>query len=207
MSTQKPTGGLWSKFRSSTKSLSSSFNQLTIRAETDGDTPTSTVVHKTLVKFYESQEPFVGFPGWLGHKEELPDEQKILKKQQQHNSKRESTSPFNHFRKTSNDEQLPTKPSFIQKFASTSSSQPPPLERRHTAGMAFHSIYNSGNNVPTTNSNTVDSSDNSKVLKENHGGSPTKYDAPINATKSTPSLMADRLKRQNTRNTRTRLGL
>ena len=70
--------GFWGKVKTSTKSLSSSLSHLTEKTETDGDTEDSTVVHKALVKFYESQDPFLGFPAWLGEKENLPDEQKIL---------------------------------------------------------------------------------------------------------------------------------
>ncbi|SCU92235.1 LADA_0F15302g1_1 [Lachancea dasiensis] len=80
---QKPTR-FWSKVKSSTKSISSSLSQLSIKQERDGDTPTTTVVHKALVKFYTHREPFEGFPDWLGHKEELPDEQKVLRKQKHH---------------------------------------------------------------------------------------------------------------------------
>ncbi|KAG0671785.1 hypothetical protein C6P45_005050 [Maudiozyma exigua] len=74
-------GNFWNKFKTSTKSISSSFSHLSIKAETDGDSPTSTIVHKALVKYYKNQEPFTGFPSWLGHKEDLPDEQKILRRQ------------------------------------------------------------------------------------------------------------------------------
>lgn len=82
-------GNFWNKFKTSTKSISSSFSQLSVKAETDGDTPTSTIVHKALVKYYKNQEPFTGFPSWLGHKEDLPDEQKILRRQTEHMEKQQ----------------------------------------------------------------------------------------------------------------------
>ncbi|SCW00271.1 LAFE_0C00474g1_1 [Lachancea fermentati] len=81
---QPKPGRLWSKFKSSTKSLSTSLSQLSLKQERDGDSPNTTMVHKALVKFYSSQEPFQGFPEWLGHKEDLPDEQKVLRKQKNH---------------------------------------------------------------------------------------------------------------------------
>ena len=122
---------MWDKFKTSTKSISSSLSQLSIKPETDGSTPTSTVVHKALVKFYKHQEPFQGFPGWLGHKEDLPDEQKILKKQQNHQSKSSRTgdsitSKFDSLRGG---------------FSEKREERPDAASQRTTAGMSFHSIY------------------------------------------------------------------
>ncbi|AET40438.1 Mso1p Ecym_6034 [Eremothecium cymbalariae DBVPG len=69
---------IWNKFKSSTKSLSSSLSQLSIKAEKDGDTPTTTLIHRAFVKYYKKQEPFQGYPDWLGHTEDNSDEQTIL---------------------------------------------------------------------------------------------------------------------------------
>ncbi|AMD20584.1 HDL160Wp [Eremothecium sinecaudum] len=66
---------IWNKFKSSTKSLSTSFSNLSVKTEKDGDTPESTLIHKALVKHYRKKEPFEGFPEWLGHTEEIPDRQ------------------------------------------------------------------------------------------------------------------------------------
>ncbi|AGO10568.1 AaceriABR115Cp [[Ashbya] aceris (nom. inval.)] len=65
---------IWNKLKSSTKSFSSSLSQLSIRNDRDGDTPTTTLVHKALLKYYKKREPFVGFPEWLGHTEDLAEE-------------------------------------------------------------------------------------------------------------------------------------
>ncbi|AAS50886.2 ABR115Cp [Eremothecium gossypii ATCC 10895] len=65
---------IWNKLKSSTKSFSSSLTQLSTRNDRDGDTPTSTLVHKALLKHYKKREPFVGFPEWLGHTEDIGEE-------------------------------------------------------------------------------------------------------------------------------------
>lgn len=142
--------GFWGKVKTSTKSLSSSLSHLTEKTETDGDTEDSTVVHKALVKFYESQDPFLGFPAWLGEKENLPDEQKILRKQAQQAAKSAATAGT--AATTSNNE--PSGRGAISKLSSgfmglrmsssssKSGSDPQASpERRTTAGMAFHNIY------------------------------------------------------------------
>ncbi|CCH61564.1 hypothetical protein TBLA_0F00200 [Henningerozyma blattae CBS 6284] len=76
-------GNFWDKVKSSTKTLA----YISSKEEKDGDATNSTVVHNALVKFYEEQVPFQGFPGWLGPKEDLPDEQKILRKQERDQEK------------------------------------------------------------------------------------------------------------------------
>lgn len=134
-------GNLWSKFRTSTKSLSSSLSHLSIKTEADGDTPTSTLVHKALVKYYKNQQPFTGFPGWLGHKEDLPDEQKILRRQTEHLEKQANPSGFSHLRKVTS-----------EYTSSQIQGKPQPLERRRTAGMTFHSIYSKSNENQVENS-------------------------------------------------------
>lgn len=75
---QNGSTNLWSKVKSSTKSLSSSIQSLTIKQEHDGDSPTSTLVHKVLVKYYSTQEPFQGYPEWLGHKADPSEERKHM---------------------------------------------------------------------------------------------------------------------------------
>lgn len=136
--------GFWGKVKTSTKSLSSSLSHLTEKTETDGDTEDSTVVHKALVKFYESRDPFLGFPAWLGEKENLPDEHKILRKQAQHAAKSAGATAT-----TSSNE--PSGRGTISKLSSgfmglrvsskSGSDLPASPERRTTAGMAFHNIY------------------------------------------------------------------
>lgn len=186
-------GSLWHKFRSSTKSLSSSLSNLSIKGETDGDSPTSTVVHKSLVRFYKNQEPFTGFPGWLGHKEDLPNEQKILKRQSHGGSNRIS-SGFNHIRKASLDH---------KKSHSKGHSLFNEQEDQTSAGMAFHRIYNSDS--PTI---VPSHSDSPKPVQHAVGGhssgSPESPLAQPNSpvptgTSTTSMLMRERLKRQNTK--------
>ncbi|CAI4050541.1 Mso1p SKDI_14G3710 [Saccharomyces kudriavzevii IFO 1802] len=91
---QESSGRFWNKFKTSTKSLSTSLAHLSIKTEKDGDTVDSTLVHKGLVKFYENQHPFQGFPGWLGEKENLPNERKILDTQVKHDMKKQSSNHF-----------------------------------------------------------------------------------------------------------------
>ncbi|CCF57471.1 hypothetical protein KAFR_0C04800 [Kazachstania africana CBS 2517] len=134
LASNQSSGNIWSKFRTSTKSLSSSFANLSLKTETDGDSPTSTVVHKALVKYYKHQEPFTGFPGWLGHKEDLPSEQKILQKQNEHIAKQNRPSKFANIRRAATD---------IKAHHLSSSSQEPDLvHHRTTAGREMHNIYN-----------------------------------------------------------------
>lgn len=186
-------GSLWHKFRSSTKSLSSSLSNLSIKGESDGDSPTSTVVHKSLVRFYKNQEPFTGFPGWLGHKEDLPNEQKILKRQS-HGGSNPISSGFSHIRKASLDH---------KKSHSKSHSFFNEQEEHTSAGMAFHRIYNS--EPPTITPTQLDSSapvnhaigghsagSTENGLAQPHSPTPT-------GTSTTSMLMRERLKRQNTK--------
>ncbi|CAI1697622.1 hypothetical protein SEUBUCD646_0N03630 [Saccharomyces eubayanus] len=91
---QEGSGRFWNKFKTSTKSLSTSLSHLSIKTEKDGDTANSTLVHKGLVKFYQNQHPFQGFPGWLGEKEELPNERKILDTQVKHDMKKQNSHTF-----------------------------------------------------------------------------------------------------------------
>ncbi|CCC67117.1 hypothetical protein NCAS_0A05590 [Naumovozyma castellii] len=147
--TEHGSNNIWSKFRSSTKSFSTSFASLSVNSEKDGDSPTSTLVHKSLVKFYKNQEPFQGFPGWLGHKEDLPDEQKILRKQaQSHHSTATSSSgsgETTHGHHKSSSFASGLRHSVADKLSSSSSSSMPEVASapvRTTAGMSFHNIYN-----------------------------------------------------------------
>lgn len=183
-------GGLWHKFRSSTKSLSSSLSNLSMKTESDGDSPTSTVVHKALVKFYKHQEPFTGFPGWLGHKEELPNEQKILKKQN-HVSSNPITNGLQHMRKSSLD----------RKSRNGSSMSPfNEPEQRSSAGMAFHSIYSSETTM-------IEEPSTSSLQNQVHTGRPDMRGTPDTENQSQPPMVAksssmmmrERLKRQNTK--------
>lgn len=83
--------GVWGKIKSTTKSH---------KAEKDGNSVASTVVHESLLRYYESLEPFQGFPGWLGAKEDLPDEQKILRKQNEHIARHQKPSRINTFQES-----------------------------------------------------------------------------------------------------------
>lgn len=137
---------LWSKFKSTTKQLSS-------KTEKDGDSITSTVVHEALVRYYKKLEPFQGFPGWLGHKEDLPDEQKILKKQSEQLAKQANPSKLKSFKEATSDYVSMHSPSIGSHHHShslESQSRPPNIEhtlpRRKTAGMGFRSIYQSKTN-------------------------------------------------------------
>lgn len=161
-------GKFWNKFKTSTKSLSSSFPHVSTKIETDGDSPTSTVVHKALVKYYKNQEPFTGFPGWLGHKEDLPDEQKILRKQtEQLEKQNRQHSRFSDF-KTSVASAHPTQQH--PHYAS--------FERRTKASTAFHNIYsnepeqNRSESEPIEN-NTNQLSTRSSSSRSNRLGRPT----------------------------------
>ncbi|QLQ81265.1 hypothetical protein HG537_0F00260 [Torulaspora globosa] len=186
-------GGLWNKFRTSTKSLSHSLSNLSVKTETDGDTITSTVVHKALVKFYKDQEPFTGFPGWLGHKDELPNEQKILKKQN-HVSSNPISSGFHHLRKASSDlkkQHGSDRPAFAES------------EQHSSAGMSFHQIYMSQSTEMA--SEPIQSANPSQIGR--NGGSTAELGAqqrsPSPAGVSSSSMMMrERLKRQNTRSSR-----
>ncbi|CAB4255437.1 similar to Saccharomyces cerevisiae YNR049C MSO1 Probable component of the secretory vesicle docking complex, acts at a late step in secretion [Maudiozyma barnettii] len=141
-------GNFWNKFKTSTKSISSSFSQLSVKPELDGDSPTSTIVHKALVKHYKNQEPFTGFPSWLGHKEDLPNEQKILKKQTEHLEKQQRVHE-----KQVKKEQYPSGFTSLRRAAtsvteSVSQTQDPQrksvsYERRSRPSDAFQGIYNS----------------------------------------------------------------
>ena len=137
---------LWSKLKNSTK-------QLVSKSEKDGDTITSTVVHEALVRYYEKQEPFQGFPGWLGHKEDLPDEQKILKKQTEQLAKQSKPSKLRNFKEATSEymaaHSSPLSPhhnhhqdDHQQRLSKSENGFP---RRRKTAGMGFRSIYQSQN--------------------------------------------------------------
>ncbi|SCU92763.1 LAFA_0F12706g1_1 [Lachancea sp. 'fantastica'] len=170
-SAQKPTR-FWNKVKSSTKSFSTSFAQLSIKQERDGDTPTSTVIHKALVKYYTHREPFEGFPDWLGHKEELPDEQKVLRKQKLHTHDPRSTA-----------QQLSTKSSsHTEPVSRTAPSQ------RVTAGTDFRGIYKSTASARVSHSASAPPS---AVVQD---GRDAAVPAPTQRTSS--MLMRERLKRK-----------
>ncbi|KAL3231376.1 Protein MSO1 [Nakaseomyces bracarensis] len=190
---EQGSSNIWSKFRTSTKSLSNSLSQLSIKPETDGSTPTTTVVHKSLVKFYKHQEPFQGFPGWLGHKEDLPDQQKILKKQQKGPGMAEQlTSKFDHIRSSSNEKNVLR----------------PESGGRPTTGQLFHSIYDkpastndlSSMNAPAraplrTRSTWASNADTEAAQPSGNEPQRSKSNAGINGT----DMMRARLLRRNTR--------
>lgn len=164
-------GKFWSKVKSSTKSFSSSFAQLSLKHERDGDTPTSTVVHKALVKFYASQEPFQGFPDWLGHKEELPDEQKVLRKQKHH-----------HGHDARAVETVPEQQQQQQTSRSTSGSG---ASSARTAASDFRGIYKSSLNSRVAPPPT---SDGTSEMSESRLPPPTQ--------RTSSMLMRERLKRK-----------
>lgn len=131
-STDQSSGKIWGKFKSSTKSLSSSFSHLSIRAEHDGDSPSSTLIHKALVQYYTKQEVFQGFPEWLGSKNEVPDEQAIFKSQNlQHN-------PITGINAST----------YVSPMSVNQS-----LDIKRTAGMVFQKIYNTANTDQGASSN------------------------------------------------------
>ncbi|CCK69771.1 Mso1p KNAG_0D00190 [Huiozyma naganishii CBS 8797] len=205
--------GIWNKFRASTKSLSSSFSQLSTKSERDGDTPSTTIVHKAIVKFYEQQEPFQGFPGWLGHKEDLPDEQKVLRKQTEHLAKQAKPSKLRSLRRAATDitHSHSDSPSTNNtssngfQFGSSGISD----GRRPTAGMSFHSIYKKddqfGLDINDSGfSSQPDSYRGSPGIPENSGAnnsSPSAGSGNSIPTKpaSSSDLMSARLKRRATR--------
>ncbi|CAR28260.1 hypothetical protein ZYGR_0N07540 [Zygosaccharomyces rouxii] len=209
----------WNKFRNSTKSLQSSLAGLSLKGESDGDSPNSTVVHKTLVKFYKNQEPFTGFPGWLGEKEDLPDEQKILKKQAEskpssssHNLGSSIGNSWSSVRKASWERGNSSHRDPTHKESNGKSSSPVgSSERQHhtSAGMSFQRIYNKepSRSMPSSDSRShhpsrslnmgpmTQSSTGSDVASEQTTVGPTRSN-----TASSSSMMRDRLKRNNTKN-------
>lgn len=189
--TNQSSGGLWNKFRSSTKSLSSSLSNLSVRTETDGDSVTSTVVHKALVKFYKEQQPFTGFPGWLGHKDDLPNEQKILKKQN-HVSSNPISNGFHHMRKASSD----------VKTRNSASPTPPHQPEHSSAGMSFHKIY-MGERTEVA-SDSVQAVRQTQISQYSVGNSADtgaqQTSPPPGGISSSSMMMRERLKRQNTKN-------
>lgn len=208
----------WHKFRSSTKSLQSSLAGLSLKGESDGDSPNSTVVHKTLVKFYKNQEPFTGFPGWLGEKEDLPDQQKILKKQAESKTPSASNtlgasigSSWSSVRKASWERGNPSHMSSSRGEHNAKSSPPASgIERQpHTsAGMSFQRIYNKGPQESSSHSDLrsyhpsrslnlgprAQSSTGSEVSSQRTDAVPTRSNT------ASSSMMRDRLKRNNTKN-------
>lgn len=191
---EQGSSNIWSKFRTSTKSLSNSLSQLSIKPETDGSTPTSTVVHKSLVKFYKHQEPFQGFPGWLGHKEDLPDEQKILKKQQKGPGMAEQfTSKFDHIRSSSSEK----------------SDSRGEISNRQTTGQLFHSIYDkpaSSSDIPSMNQparaplRTRSTWTSTDTKDSGNGDTPQRSNSNVALGRTdSQSMMRARLLRRNTR--------
>lgn len=177
MSNTHESGGFWNKFKSSTKSLSSSLSQLSLKSEHDGDTPTSTLVHKALVKYYTKQEPFQGYPDWLGHKEELPNEEKVLRKQKGHVHDPRGAGAV---RATSSTEHQ-------TKIAPESA----PVKK--TAGMSFQRIYTSSTSV---SQNSQETSFQQRTV--NWGQSKTTQAGTQQCQQvSSSMLMRERLKRNN----------
>lgn len=108
MSHKNVPNNIWSKVKSSTKSLSSSIQHLSIKGEHDGDTPHTTLVHKALVKYYTNKEPFQGFPEWLDHKTDPIEEQKIMMKQKRQTDQPSNVNKFEVRNQESNDQNSST---------------------------------------------------------------------------------------------------
>lgn len=173
--TQKPdSSGLWDKLKTSTKQLSSS------RSEKDGDSITSTVVHEALVRYYKKQEPFQGFPGWLGHKEDLPDEQKILRKQNEQLAKQAKPSKLHNFKEATSDYVSAHSPPIGNRHSSSGestqrhTSSDSTLPRRRTAGMGFRAIYQSqsSNNTSLLPPETPNTTQQSRPSSSSSGENP-----------------------------------
>ncbi|CCE65785.1 hypothetical protein TPHA_0M02110 [Tetrapisispora phaffii CBS 4417] len=202
---------LWNKFTKSTKSISNSLSQLSVKSDSDGNSIETTLVHKALVKYYQNQQPFQGFPGWLGHKEDLPDENKILKKQmgqqEKLQKKSEPSSGGGVFMSTRN------RNSYTNMLNEPIRQIPEPtpkpevtkVKQKPTASMSFQSIYSSFNDknaLQNTNDYTKMPTQN---LGEKHGlhnqqqTNTRTSSSPERSQSSSSLMMRDRLKKQ-TRN-------
>jgi hypothetical protein len=86
MNNNKDKHTFWHKVKSSTKTITSTLGNLSLRTEHDGDTAESTLIHKALVRHYTEQGK--GYPEWLGHVEEKQPVQSVHQQpdqqQQQH---------------------------------------------------------------------------------------------------------------------------
>lgn len=203
---------LWNKFTKSTKSISTSLSNLSVKSETDGSSVDSTLVHKALVKFYKEQVPFQGFPGWLGHKEDLPDEQKIYKKQAQlmeKNATVTSNAPARNEAKLRSSRRVSYQNMLDEPEEDTQRvqirDQP---QKRPTAGMSFQAIYSSRSNpnqkIQQSRSYSHDISNEQQLSTPEQSNtapaemSNTQFQQPVR-TQSSSLMMRDRLKRQQNR--------
>ncbi|CAI4036147.1 hypothetical protein SMKI_14G3660 [Saccharomyces mikatae IFO 1815] len=197
---QEGSGRFWNKFKSSTKSLSTSLAHLSIKTEKDGDTVNTTLVHRGLVKFYENQHPFQGFPGWLGEKEDLPNERKILDTQVKHDMKKQSShhlsSSFSHRRKASSEDPMD---------APTSNEGAPEYT---PASKSFQGIYNNHTSASSTTPRRASSRPTrpsaGQEFRASLGRSKTSGSFNTSSTPTPPPdtssgvmAMKDRLKRRN----------
>ncbi|KAH3900774.1 uncharacterized protein SCODWIG_01275 [Saccharomycodes ludwigii] len=212
--------GFWDKFKTSTKSITSQFQGLSLRSEKDGDSPDSTLVHIALVNYYRNQEPFQGFPDWLGHKEELPDEQKILRKQKQEhrgplsslaNEIEKKEEQYHHHQQGGNDksDSRNNAPRNRFTFGSVLNQRNQPKEPTIAPSAQFQSMFAStANSVSTstaTNSAEPHRQTSVKSTLSFIGSSSTTNHSEViseevstrldRATSSSSMLMRDRLKR------------
>lgn len=143
----RSSGKLWTKVKSSTKSISTSFQNLSMKSEHDGDSVTTTVIHKALVKYYTKQEPFQGFPGWLGQKTDLPDEQRLLEK---HEKARTEPSSIRH-------EVIETESTIERYKKDIHPKHPEKIQRRTPGSSVFRGIVSS-NEMSRTAKETTNTS-------------------------------------------------
>ncbi|QEU59524.1 Mso1 [Kluyveromyces lactis] len=163
MSNSNGSGNLWSKVKSGTKSLSSSIQHLAVKTEHDGDTPNSTLVHKALVKYYSSQEPFQGFPAWLGHTGDRPEEKLSG------SVKQKITGPFSSSNRHSSGAE---KVSQSETPVSTEESRSVP-QRRTPGSSAFRGLVSSSNsNVTSQASSTLSNASHNFMSEPSSGTAP-----------------------------------
>ncbi|CDO93384.1 unnamed protein product [Kluyveromyces dobzhanskii CBS 2104] len=182
MSNSNGSNNLWSKVKSGTKSLSSSIQHLAVKTEHDGDTPTSTLVHKALVKHYSIQEPFQGFPAWLGHTADKPDEKAASSARKQ-----KLTSPFSTNRHSGGADKASQSQAHLQAQDPLSVDNSSSVPQRRTPGSsAFRGIVASSNtNVSSQASSTSATPSHSFMNDSTAGtaprpsisGQPNRYDS------------------------------
>jgi len=188
MSVQHQDKGFWTKIRTSTNKISSSLANLSIRSESDGDSPNSTLIHKALMNHYVSKNEH--FPSWLGEEEPQQHSQRQNHHHHQAQAQANSTSaaqPQDQIRQPVQTQRIQTQQpgAGTSRFASRFSNDQVPS--RSSSRFASASSTSTGS--------SADQQSNGSRFANN--ARPT---GPERSDSTSGSAMKDRLKRNNYRN-------
>lgn len=178
--------------KSSTKNISSSLANLSIKTEHDGDSPESTLIHKSIVHFYDEQQGSQGYPRWLGEEENEKKRHSFTQSlqnathidthlHQSHQQQQQHQHPQEYTNRSSSNSGTSR---WMRKDTSLSTNSS--ATTKPSTSSTFKSIYNS-------------SPEEASSHAAHHSNFPAGRLQSTSRSNSGSSLMRDRLKRNNQR--------